>query len=114
MYATSPTQRIVGEFSIERIVSGGPADIWRKFGSVGCIDYDLYAKYYDRSAVAFAISVGETRRFETGVPLSALEPEPTVPQSFMYLDCRRVQAVVEGHSDGQLELFEESGALAAI
>src|SRR4051794_20475199 len=70
IYATSPVQRIVGEFSVERIVAGSPADVWHQFGGVGCIDEDSYNRYYSGSTTAYAIVIKEIRRLDSALPLS--------------------------------------------
>ena len=55
-----------------------------------------------------------TTRHEPAYLRELLEPEPTIPQSSIYLDCRQVQAVLCGHGDARLELFEEADAFATL
>lgn len=105
IYATSPIRMIVGEFSVERIVEGRPFEVWNSFGDVGCIDSDSFNRYYKNSEKAYAILIKEIRRLDYALPLSALEPQPTVPQSFMYLS-REIVSSIWGEACGtQLDLF---------
>jgi len=86
IYATSPVQRVIGEFIIDRIVADSPEGVWRQFGDVGCIEWDAFDVYYASSEVAVAIQIKSTRQFPEPVPLSAFTPQPPIPQSFAYLD----------------------------
>ena len=112
IYATSPVQGIVGEFTIRRITAGSPAEVWNQFGDVGCIDAEDYDRYYANSTTAYAIVISGIRRFSTALPLSALEPEPTIPQSFMYLDRARLRGIRPDGEEEQPELFPGPGAPA--
>ncbi|KJL45764.1 50S ribosomal protein L22/unknown domain fusion protein [Microbacterium trichothecenolyticum] len=85
VYATAPVSKVIGRFSVDDIVQGSPQDIWDRFGAVGVIERDDYFRYYDGSATAVAIVVGEAERLPDPVGLDELEPRPAVPQSFAYL-----------------------------
>ncbi|OJV93534.1 MAG: hypothetical protein BGO47_06275 [Microbacterium sp. 67-17] len=93
VYATAPVSKIVGSFTIDRIESGSPADIWERFGHVGVIPKDEFFSYYEGAAFAFAIVVSDTERFDVPIPLDSIEPRPAVPQSFAYLPAREAIAV---------------------
>lgn len=85
IYATAPVKRVVGEFTVDRIVIASPEALWEVAGSVGGIDKPSYYGYYAASDTAIGILVGVARRYPFGLPLHALNPEPAVPQSFAYL-----------------------------
>jgi predicted transcriptional regulator len=102
VYATSPVRKIIGEFMIAETVIGTPEELWNKFGDIGCIDSISYDRYYENSDVAVALVVESVRRLEA-IPLSAFDPEPTVPQSFSYISVAHASTVIPGMaSDGQL------------
>jgi predicted transcriptional regulator len=105
MYATSPVQRIIGEFSVDRIVGGTPDDVWMQFGSVGCIGAADFDKYYGNSETAYALVIAAVRRFGCALPLSALSPQPAIPQSFSYLDPRHVRGIWCEENDPSAALF---------
>ncbi len=85
VYESAPTKRIVGHFTIERTESGTPQDLWRTFGSVGCIAREDYLAYYAQSERAVGLVVKHVERYEYPVALAELRDHPAVPQSFSYL-----------------------------
>lgn len=93
IYATAPVQRIVGEFSVDRVVISSPSDLWVAAGAVGCIDFEAYRAYYDGHDRAAGIVVSRPRRYAVPVALAALDPAPAVPQSFCYLESRALSQV---------------------
>lgn len=106
IYATAPVQGIVGEFTVRGIVAGTPDEVWARYGEVGHIDWDSYGQYYRNSTTAYAIVIGRVKRLSTTLPLSALDPQPTIPQSFMYLDRSQLHAIFpDDHHLEQLALF---------
>jgi predicted transcriptional regulator len=85
LYETSPTQAIVGSFDVARIELGSPRKLWRRYETEGGIGSLAFNAYYENSNIGAAILVNAVRRFEYPVPLSALNPRPSVPQSFSYV-----------------------------
>ena len=85
IYATAPVKRIVGEFTVDRILVASPKDLWGSVSSIGGIDKPAYDAYYADSKNAAGILVSAHHRYATPIPLAALEPQPAVPQSFSYL-----------------------------
>lgn len=85
IYATSPIQKVIGEFRIHEVVVGEPDVIWTRFGHVGVIDQESFGEYFATSATAVAIVVEEPTRYARPRALSDLQPEPAIPQSFSYL-----------------------------
>lgn len=85
VYATSPVQRVIGEFEIDRIVQMSPDDLWQEAGSLGGIDEATFRNYYGSRDRAAGIVVAEPRRYLEAVPLARLDPGVRAPQSFAYL-----------------------------
>lgn len=85
VYATAPVSKIIGSFTVDRIESGSPAEIWERFGQVGVIPKDEFFDYYEGAHSAVAIVVSGAERFEVPISLESMEPRPAVPQSFAYL-----------------------------
>lgn len=92
VYATAPVKKIVGEFTVDHIVVTSPHDLWASFGAIGAIDQPAFDAYYAGARVAVGIQVREAQRYPNPVSLGALAPEPTVPQSFMYLPASALRA----------------------
>jgi predicted transcriptional regulator len=85
IYATSPTKRILGEFTIDRTLLSTPRELWESVGRVGGIDVDSYMAYYAGNDSAAGILVSVARRYPRPVALAELDPAPAVPQSFTYI-----------------------------
>jgi predicted transcriptional regulator len=85
VYATNPTKKVIGEFEVERVVTGTPEDIWTQFGARGLITAADFARYYAGRVRAVAILVDSYRRFANPVGLRQMNPVPAVPQNFSYL-----------------------------
>lgn len=85
VYATAPISKVIGQFTVERIATGTPAEIWDTYGAVGVIEESAFFSYYENSESAVAIVVAEATRFAAPVPLDDFEPKPAVPQSFAYV-----------------------------
>lgn len=93
VYATAPVSKIIGSFTIDRIESGSPTEIWERFGMVGVIGRDDYFAYFEGADSAVAIVVSVAERFDEPVSLDSMEPRPAVPQSFAYLSAPEHAAV---------------------
>jgi predicted transcriptional regulator len=85
IYATSPVQKVVGQFNIRRTDVDTPESIWSAYGAVGIIEYDDFFEYYGDAHQAVAFVVGECIRYEHPRPLAELNPAPAIPQSFSYV-----------------------------
>jgi len=85
IYATSPIQKVVGQFSISDTKIDTPESIWSAYGAVGIIGYEDFIEYYGDADQAVAFVVGESVRYERPRPLAELHPAPSIPQSFSYV-----------------------------
>lgn len=84
VYASSPVKKVIGEFSIDSILSGTPSDIWRTTSSLSGITQDSFCEYYANRETAFAIKIGNTKRYRKERNLSDFNIT-FAPQSFVYL-----------------------------
>ncbi len=84
VYASSPVQRVIGEFDIESILSDEPERIWEKTADSSGISKEFFFDYFKQKDIAFAIKVEAARRYKTPVSLQdAYNVNP--PQSFCYI-----------------------------
>ncbi|WP_297493290.1 hypothetical protein, partial [Pseudonocardia sp.] len=115
IYSTAPIQRIVGAFTISETVIGSPDEIWQKFGDVGLIERSKYEAYYADSQRAVALVVERVFPVEGGLPLKALNPSPTAPQSFSYLSHSQASTLCRYISGAEVQqtLFDDV-ALCAV
>lgn len=85
VYASSPVQRVVGEFSVGDVIELGKQRLWRKTREHAGIDKPYFDSYFSGSEKAFAIKIERPHRYTTPFPLKALSHSLRPPQSFVYL-----------------------------
>lgn len=74
MYASSPVQRIIGFFSISKVIEGRPEDLWNRFkDQSGIDDRGRFLDYFAGRKTGYAIEI------ENVVPLS----QPVDPSSYI-------------------------------
>ena len=86
VYATDPVQRIVGLFKVDAVHVDTPKTIWKRFMSVGGIDFARYSEYYSRHEKAVAIEIKSVLRFKKSVRIDFISKNTHPPQSYMYLN----------------------------
>jgi len=84
IYASSPVQKVIGEFDIDIVLSLGLDDLWSKTKKHSGIEKEFFYDYFDGKDVAHAIKVKRTKRYKNPKTLSRYDIAHP-PQSFMYL-----------------------------
>ena len=84
VYASSPIQRVIGEFRIGGIISGDVDAVWRKTRSHAGITHEYYQAYFSGRENANAIKVESPRLFARKRKLSEYRVSAP-PQSFLYV-----------------------------
>ena len=85
IYATSPVQKVIGEFGIERTVVDHPVSLWDSFGEVGQIDETDFHKYYGDRDTGVAFVISWVKKYPKPHNLRDLDSSPAIPQSFSYV-----------------------------
>lgn len=85
IYATMPVGMVVGEFDIADVIEDKPSIVWRKTKKYAGISKDFFDIYFSSREKAFAIKIGDVRRYDEPMMLSALGKNITAPQSYRYL-----------------------------
>lgn len=84
VYASSPVQRVIGEFEIEDILSFTPSEIWMRTKKLSGISEDFFFEYFANRDIAHAIKIKNTKKYEQ--PLNLKESFNVFPpQSYVYL-----------------------------
>jgi predicted transcriptional regulator len=84
VYASSPVQRVIGEFEIEKILSEHPECLWEMTKNHSGITEQFFFDYFSRREKGFAIKVKKPKLYKRSLNLqSAFNTTP--PQSFMYV-----------------------------
>jgi predicted transcriptional regulator len=85
VYTSSPIKKIIGYFTIERIVQKNPKALWQEFGGVGSISEQDYFNYFRGKTKAFGIVIKKVETFKKPISLKRLGRNVVPPQSFRYI-----------------------------
>jgi len=89
VYASSPVQKVIGEFEIEDILTSSPSNIWKLTKKHSGISEDFFYKYFANRDIAHAIKIRKIKKYKT--PLSLKKDFNVLPpQSYLYLDNNKV------------------------
>jgi predicted transcriptional regulator len=85
VYASSPVQKVIGEFEIEEIFNFDLKTLWDKTKEHSGITEDYFYEYFADKKHGFAIQIKNKKRFK--IPKSLKEDyNLTPPQSFAYFN----------------------------
>ncbi len=84
VYASSPVQRVIGEFDIETILQDTPKRLWRETREQAGVSEEFFFDYFSKRNNGFAIKVKRTRRYKKPRCLRT-SYNITPPQSFCYI-----------------------------
>lgn len=84
VYSSSPVQKIIGEFEIEKIIFHELETLWDKTKKYSGISKDFFFQYFGDKEYGFAIKIKNTKLYRT--PKCIREDYNLFPpQSFLYL-----------------------------
>ena len=84
VYASSPTQKVIGEFQIDGILSDDLQSLWQKTKKFAGIDEEYFYEYFAEKEIGYAIRIKEPVKYKK--PLGLKEHyNVSPPQSFLYL-----------------------------
>jgi len=84
VYASSPVQKVIGEFEIENIINSDLDSLWKKTRKYSGISEEYFFKYFYEKEIGYAIKIKNVKRYSK--PLSIRKDFNAVPpQSFMYI-----------------------------
>lgn len=86
IYASKPISKIVGYFTIKRIISDTPSMIWEMTHEHGGITKKQFLDYFKGHSVAHAIEIDEVVELDTPINPKEVIQGFTAPQNYMYLD----------------------------
>ena len=84
VYASSPVQKVIGEFQIESILSGTPDKLWSMTKKHSGVEEAFFDEYFAQREIGYAIKVKSYRKYKIALSLKD-DFNLTPPQSFMYL-----------------------------
>ncbi|MDO9537937.1 MAG: hypothetical protein Q7J68_06425 [Thermoplasmata archaeon] len=86
IYESSPTQNIVGWFSIGRIIKGHPNHVWKTCKSEGGIEENRYFEYCNGNAKMYAFEINEVHKFNEPINPFEIKKDFVPPQNFAYFE----------------------------
>ena len=85
VYASSPVQKVIGEFEIETILNYEIDKLWEKTKEFSGITEKFFFEYFSDKDKGFAIKVKRVKRYKEALCIKdAFNATP--PQSFMYIE----------------------------
>lgn len=85
VYASSPVQRVIGEFEIDEILSSSVEELWDATHTVAGISKQYFYEYFEGKPIANAIKIGRIKKYRTPQKLSRYNIQ-CAPQSFVYIE----------------------------
>lgn len=86
VYASNPIKKIIGEFSVRKILIESPEILWRLTGNDSGINKDFFFEYFLNRNIGYAIMVEKASRYHIPIDPKELDDKFTPPQSFKYLN----------------------------
>lgn len=84
VYASSPVQKVIGEFKIKSIISDAPYSVWLQTKMYSGINKEYFDNYFLNRDIAHAIHIGDIKIYQIHKTLSSFGLK-FPPQSFMYI-----------------------------
>jgi predicted transcriptional regulator len=85
IYASSPEQKVLGEFLIDDVLSLAPASLWRRTHAHAGIDKRYFDRYFAGRQKAHAIKIKSVVRYQHPLDLKRDFGVTRPPQSFRYV-----------------------------
>ncbi|MEQ3030266.1 ASCH domain-containing protein [Alistipes indistinctus] len=86
IYSTKPVGKIVGEFTIKRILNNKPEQLWALTSNYSGISKDFFDQYFEDRDSAYALEIEAPRRYKKPINPQERIESFVAPQSFMYVN----------------------------
>ena len=86
IYASKPISKVVGYFTIKRIICESPSMVWDMTHKQGGITKKQFNDYFKGNKIAHAIEIDEVVKFDTPIDPKEVIKNFTAPQNYMYVD----------------------------
>lgn len=85
VYASKPISKIVGYFTIKRIIEDTPSMVWKLTHEYGGISKKQFNDYFKGFKIAHAVEIDEVVELDTPIDPRTVIKNFIPPQNFMYL-----------------------------
>lgn len=86
IYASKPISKVVGYFTIKRIICESPSMVWDMTHKQGGITKKQFNDYFKGNKIAHAIEIDEVVKFDTPIDPRKVIKDFTAPQNFTYTE----------------------------
>jgi len=87
VYASSPVQKVIGEFEVDEIMHQKIDALWNLTGEHSGITKEYFSAYFTDKEKGFAIKIKNVKQYKTPRCIRK-DYNATPPQSFIYIDKR--------------------------
>lgn len=84
VYESYPTKKIVGWFTVKKMIAGTPKDIWNKCIHEGGITERKFFEYCQGNEIIYAFEIDKTFRFPIPLDPFTIDAYFKPPQNFSY------------------------------
>lgn len=93
IYSIKPVGKIVGYFTLGKILKGTPLEIWEICSEyAGILENDFY-RYFEKAKIAFAIKINRVFEIERPISPSKIVKGFKGPRSFIYTNNKFFSAI---------------------
>jgi len=89
VYASSPVQKVIGEFEIDTIINDELKILWERTKKYSGISETFFFDYFKSKVMGFAIKIKDAKLYEKELSLKN-DFNVNPPQSFMYLESSKL------------------------
>lgn len=91
VYCTKPVGKLIGEFDIDAILQASPSSLWKQTSKGSGISERYFHDYFAGCKLAYALKIGQVRRFKKCIDPQDIIVDFSPPQSFMYMQERLIR-----------------------
>lgn len=84
IYASSPRQEVIGEFTIDDIIESELSLLWKKTHKYSGIEKDFFWQYFKGSKIGYALKIGKLQLYDSPIMIDVFGVKP--PQSYVYIN----------------------------
>lgn len=85
VYVSSPVQKVIGEFQIDRVLQDAPGRLWEYTKEHSGISKEFFDLYFADRSNAYAIKIKKAKKYRTPKALKDDFNITFAPQSYVYL-----------------------------
>lgn len=86
IYSTLPVGKIIGEFTIEEVISDTPNKLWNRTHRYSGVSKEFFMGYFNGREKGFALKIKEFIEYSEPIDPKTLNESFTAPQSYRYIN----------------------------